>query len=60
MKIQIGNKTIGKNSRCFIVAEMSGNHNGDIDQAIRILYEAKEIGVDAVKLQTYTADSITM
>lgn len=60
MNIQIGNKTIGKNSPCFIVAEMSGNHNGDINQAIKILHEAKKIGVDAVKLQTYTADSITM
>ena len=60
MNFKIGNKTIGENFGCFIVAEMSGNHNGDIRKAIEILNVAKEIGVDAVKLQTYSADSITL
>ncbi|MEH6518704.1 MAG: pseudaminic acid synthase [Halioglobus sp.] len=44
----------------YIVAEMSGNHNGDIGCALRILDAAKEAGADAVKIQTYRADTITI
>ncbi|MEH6588499.1 MAG: pseudaminic acid synthase [Halioglobus sp.] len=44
----------------YIVAEMSGNHNGDITRALRILDAAKEAGADAVKIQTYRADTITI
>jgi pseudaminic acid synthase len=44
----------------FLIAEMSGNHNGDIDRARRLIDAAREAGADAVKLQTYTADTITM
>lgn len=44
----------------FIIAELSGNHNGDINLAIQLIKEAKKAGADAVKLQTYTADTITM
>lgn len=43
-----------------IVAELSGNHNGKIENALRLIDAAKEAGADAVKLQTYTADSITV
>jgi N-acetylneuraminate synthase len=42
------------------VAELSANHNGEYDQAVRILHAAKEAGADAVKLQTYTPDTITI
>lgn len=59
-EIRIGDKVISENSPAFIVAEMSGNHNMDFDRAVEILRAAKEAGADAVKIQTYTADTITL
>ena len=59
-EIRIGNKIISESSSTFIVAEMSGNHNMDFDRAVEILRAAKEAGADAVKIQTYTADTITL
>lgn len=58
--IKIGDKRIGPDSPAFIVAEMSGNHNMDFDRAVEILKAAREAGADAVKIQTYTADTITL
>ena len=58
--IKIGSATVGASSPTFIVAEMSGNHLQDYDRAIRIIHAAKEAGADAIKLQTYTADTITV
>lgn len=46
--------------RTYIIAEMSANHGGSLENAKEILYAAKEVGADCVKLQTYTADTITM
>ncbi|MCS7064114.1 MAG: N-acetylneuraminate synthase family protein, partial [Methylacidiphilales bacterium] len=46
--------------RVFIVAELSANHLGDFSKAIHLVHAAKEAGADAVKLQTYTADTITI
>lgn len=58
--LNIGKKRVGENLPCFIIAEMSGNHNMDFDRAVEIVKAAKEAGADAVKLQTYTADTITL
>ena len=59
-EIRIGSRTIGKNAPAFIVAEMSANHNMDYNRAVQIVRAAKEAGADAVKIQTYTADTITL
>ncbi len=58
--IKIGNKQVGEGQQTFIVAELSGNHNGDYNRAVEIIHAAAEAGADAVKLQTYTADTITI
>ena len=58
--IQIANHIISEDSTTYIIAEMSGNHNMDFDRAVRILHAAKESGADAIKLQTYTADTMTV
>ena len=57
---KIGNTWVGENHPAFIVAEISGNHNQDYKRAVEIIHAAKEAGANAVKLQTYTADTITL
>ncbi|MBQ8822339.1 MAG: pseudaminic acid synthase [Lachnospiraceae bacterium] len=59
-EIKIGNRIIGKDSPAFFIAEMSGNHNQDFDRAVEIIKAAKAAGADAIKVQTYTADTITL
>ncbi|MDE5910014.1 MAG: pseudaminic acid synthase [Lachnospiraceae bacterium] len=59
-EIKIGSHIISQHSPVFIVAELSANHNQDYNRAVEILHAAKEAGADAVKLQTYTADTITI
>ena len=49
-----------KNNRCFIVAELSGNHDGKLSNLLKMIYQAKKSGADAVKIQAYEADGITM
>ncbi len=58
--IQIGGRHIGKGHPVYIVAELSANHHQEFSQAVRIIEAAKEAGADAVKLQTYTPDTITI
>jgi N-acetylneuraminate synthase/pseudaminic acid synthase len=58
--ITIKNHIISTDSPTFIVAELSGNHNHDYSRAVEIIHAAKEAGADAVKLQTYTPDTITL
>ena len=58
--IEIAGKTIGEGSPPFIIAEMSGNHNQSIDRALEIVEAAAEAGADAIKIQTYTAETMTL
>jgi pseudaminic acid synthase len=58
--MKIGSRQIGPGEPLYIVAELSANHNQDFNQAVKIIHAAKEAGADAIKLQTYTADTITI
>ena len=58
--ISINGRKIGTDYAPYIIAEMSANHNGSIENAFKIIEQAKRCGADAVKLQTYTADTITL
>ncbi len=57
--MQIGNRLVGPGQPAFIIAEMSANHGHDLERAVQIVKAAKEAGADAIKLQTYTPDTIT-
>ncbi len=58
--MKINNVKIGSNYKPFIIAEMSGNHNQSLDRALEIVESAHASGADAIKLQTYTPDTITL
>lgn len=59
-KIIIDGREISQSTAPYIIAEMSANHNGNIDTAFRIIEEAKKAGADALKIQTYRPDTITL
>lgn len=58
--IEIAGRKIGPDAPPYIIAEMSANHNGKLDNALRIIEEAHKAGADAVKLQTYKAETMTL
>ena len=59
-EITIDGRKIGPNNPPYIIAELSANHNGDIERAFKIIEAAKKSGADAIKLQTYSAYTLTM
>lgn len=59
-RINIDGREIGDGCAPYIIAEMSANHNGDLNAALRIIEEAKRAGADAIKIQTYRPDTITL
>lgn len=60
MTIRVGSRLIGPDQPPFVIAEMSGNHAGQLDRALRLIDIAADAGAHAVKLQTYTADTMTL
>ena len=58
--IKIGDRLIGDTHPPFVIAEMSGNHNQSLERALAMVDQAAASGAHALKLQTYTADTITM
>lgn len=59
-QVEIGKRIIGAGHRTYVIAEVSANHGQKFEQAVSIVRAAKQAGADAVKLQTYTADTITI
>jgi pseudaminic acid synthase len=60
MKVEIAKRKIGPGYPTFMIAEMSANHNQNFNEAVEIIQAAKQCGADAVKLQTYTPDTLTL
>jgi len=59
-EIKIGQRSVGQGHAVYVIAEVSANHHQKFDEAVKIIHAAKAAGCDAVKLQTYTADTITI
>jgi len=59
-EIKIGNRLIGEKHEPFIICEISANHNGSLQRALELISAAAATGCDAIKLQTYTPDTMTI
>jgi pseudaminic acid synthase len=59
-RFQIGARKVGPDAPVYVIAELSANHNQDFDRAVQTIHAAKNAGANAVKLQTYTPDTITL
>ena len=59
-KFKINGREIGSEHPTYVIAEISANHNQKYDEAVKIIHAAKEAGADAIKLQTYTPDTMTI
>jgi len=60
MTVTINGTPVGPGHPAYLVAELSGNHNGDVERAVATIHAAADAGANAIKLQTYTADTITI
>jgi sialic acid synthase SpsE len=59
-QIVIGDRSIGPGTPVYVIAELSANHKRKYDEAVGIIHAAKDAGADAIKLQTYTPDTMTI
>ena len=60
MTLVLGGTPVGRDAEPFIIAEMSGNHNGSLERALTIVDAIADAGASALKIQTYTADTMTI